>query len=113
MRAAPAVSVSIRRFGAARGAIAFACTAAASAWLAWTVLWMRHEPSWYLVVAAFAVCLAIGLGASTLTSEAARLRWDGESWHLGPLDVASGPTGPSRGRIDVAVDLGAWMLLRF
>ncbi len=36
------------------------------------------------------------------------LRWDTQCWHLSPGD---GP--PQAGRLNVHVDLGVWMLLRF
>ena len=39
------------------------------------------------------------------------LRWDGSFWHLGPPGTEGDE--PAAGQVDVAVDLGAWMLLRF
>ncbi len=38
----------------------------------------------------------------------ARLRWDGRAWSL-----ARGAAAPAEGSLVVALDLGAWMLLRF
>jgi hypothetical protein len=39
------------------------------------------------------------------------LRWDGQLWHIG-LQDATGQE-PLPGSVDVTVDLGAWILLRF
>lgn len=113
MRAAPAVSIAISRFGLARAALAFVGTAAGAALLAWLVLWMRHAPSWSLAIAVGALCLAVGLAGFRLVPRAACLRWDGERWHLGPAGKADRQTESTCGDIDVAVDLGGWMLLRF
>jgi hypothetical protein len=50
------------------------------------------------------VCAALGLRAGP----ASALRWDGRSWWF-----SSGNERALAGDVGVAIDLGAWMLLRF
>ena len=56
--------------------------------------------------------VALALGGSVvhlLTAAPAGLRWTGAAWELLPATGA----GPVRGSATVALDFGAWMLLRF
>ncbi|WP_128002022.1 hypothetical protein [Piscinibacter defluvii] len=56
------------------------------------------------VLGTAAIVAAWGLRAAA----GARLRWDGRAWWLARRDRP-----PIEGRLVVALDLGAWMLLRF
>jgi hypothetical protein len=108
MRAAPAFQVSLRRFGAWRVAVLLLAALGVAAMTAWWLL--RESPMTAptsLAVALAALALAV-LGARCARIPAADLRWDGRVWHLGP---ASGDS--VSGELSVAIDLGAWMLLRF
>jgi len=58
--------------------------------------------------ASVAVMALMALGVSLAKTTAVDLRWDGRTWYLGP---AVGE--PVSGDLSVAIDLGAWMLLRF
>ena len=61
--------------------------------------------------AAALAALAAGLALSSLRPRRGHLRWSGARWQLASsTDPASQPT---HGAVTVALDLGAWMLLRF
>ncbi|MBC7482462.1 MAG: hypothetical protein H7337_11330 [Rhizobacter sp.] len=111
MRASPALHVSLRRFSAWRAAV-----------LALTLAGLVVTCAWLLGREAIPVAtLAVGMVCSTLALvclgfslgwvPAADLCWDGQGWSLKSLL----PIGadPVAGDILVAIDLGAWMLLRF
>jgi hypothetical protein len=53
----------------------------------------------------------LAAGASPLRCAGTSLRWDTRQWHLGPASTTGDE--PHSGRLAVAIDLGAWMLLRF
>ena len=108
MRAAPAFQVRLHRFGVWRSAVWLLAVLGLATIAAWLV---TREPPIHP-----GVWIAAILSAAALTGSAATLartppvdlRWDGLVWHLGP---SAG--GPVPGDVIVAVDLGAWMLLRF
>ena len=111
MRAAPAFQVSLLRFGWWRAAVLLLGLLGAAALLSW---WISREAAhgWpaSAIVAAGAVAIfggSIRLGRVRATS----LRWDGRCWHLGALDAAADDATP--GTLQVMIDLGPWMLLRF
>jgi hypothetical protein len=111
MRASPAFQVSIERVGVWRLGVGVLLAAAAASFVAWAVA-MTDRPRWLPMLLGGAACLAAVAAAATLLRFApTRLRWDLECWHLGP---ASPPGAPAaRGQVEVALDLGSWMLLRF
>jgi hypothetical protein len=101
VHAAPPVRVSL---GRSVGWVAFVstCVGLAAANLAAWVL-VRHE-------AAVALALGLGLVAAVLTAWAMQrspvptdLSWNGSEWQC----------AGSNGQVQVALDLDAWMLLRF
>jgi len=109
MRPAPAVSFLCADGGAWRGA------GAALAGLTAAVL-LRWGWSWLLPAQTLAPVAALGVGLSVAIfvwrrtgSAPRRLGWNTQVWQLTP--AAGGP--PQPGRVDVAIDLGPWMLLRF
>ena len=112
MRAAPALQVSLQRFGVWRGAVWGLAALAFITLAAWVITHERpHEPLievgvW--VSAALAAAAIAALAASTARMPPLDLRWDGRAWHLGPVRGDRVP-----GDLSVAIDLGAWMLLRF
>ena len=108
MRAAPTCQISLRRFGVWRSAV----LALAALGVAGTAAWLFTREAALLSPGSIAAVCATGLiaaaGASLTKMTAVDLRWDGLIWHLGP------PAGePIAGHVGVAIDLGAWMLLRF
>ena len=111
MRTAPALQVSLTRFGTWRAAVAVLTmlgTLTAAGWLVG-----REELAGVAKGVAMAVVAALvwGLGRSLMRLPARRLSWDGQCWAL--LDQVAGDAEPAAGDISVAIDLGPWMLLRF
>ena len=111
MRAAPAIQVSLRRFGQWRAAVLALGGLAIAALCAW----LNGRPS-PIDAGVFAVVGLSAMAIAALAVSLARvapmsLRWDGLAWHLADHDAAKGDALP--GDIDVAFDLGPWMLLRF
>ena len=111
MRTAPALQVSLTRFGIWRAAV-----------VVLTLLGMLTVTGWLtgqegLGAAAKGAAMAVvaallwGIGLSLLRLPARRLAWDGQCWTLG--EMGAGGTAPVTGDISVAIDLGPWMLLRF
>lgn len=111
MRASPAFQVSLRRFGIWRALVFSVATAAVLAVAAW-LLSANQAASLPMRGLAVTGALALWGCAGTLCrNPALSLRWDTQMWHLGPL--ATRGDEPWHGRVTIAVDLGAWMLLAF
>jgi len=108
MRAAPAIQVSLRRFGAWRGAVCTLTALGLAALAAWTSQLELPAAAPWLLTVAFAVPLVLAIAVALTRIPATELRWDGRCWHLG---AASGE--PVAGELRVEIDLGPWMLLRF
>ncbi|MFZ2650432.1 MAG: hypothetical protein WA210_10025 [Burkholderiaceae bacterium] len=65
---------------------------------------------------AFALALAaVGLGVSLWRIAPGTLKFDGSDWLLGNADADADAEGsePIAGDLEVCLDLGCWMLLRF
>ncbi len=108
MRAAPACQISLRRFGVWRSGVLALAALGVAVMAAWLITRESALLSPSSVAAACATLLLATAGASLAKMPAVDLRWDGLVWHLGP------PAGePIAGELRVAIDLGAWMLLRF
>lgn len=120
MRAAPAVHVSVTRFGAWRAAVGVVLA------LVWAVVgaWVLAHgqaiggapPPWVAGVATAALASASWLAAGLAASPACGLRWDGRSWFVSPIarsGVPSGVVDAVPGDVAVMIDLGPWLLLRF
>jgi hypothetical protein len=102
MRAAPALALTIERYGCWRVTVALLCAAAAAAVGAW------------LGAGRWAVAIGIVAAAGSLVTTrrtAVRLSWDGEQWALGLGPAPSGHVAVGRPR--VMIDIGPFMLLRF
>jgi len=110
MRASPAFLVVVHRFGAWRAGIGAVLVAALSALAAWAFLGERPSSTALMGVAAGSLPLLAG-AASLLRCRAFALRWDGRDWRL-EHGIGADENAPS-GELCVAIDLGAWMLLKF
>ena len=111
MRAAPAIQVSLNRFGAWRVAmlvLALLAGLTVVGWLAGQEALVGTRRGFAMFAAA---ALLLWLGVSLARVHAMELRWDGQCWALRPMLPAG--TDPVVGEISVAVDVGPWMLLRF
>jgi hypothetical protein len=111
MRAAPAVQVSTRHAGFSHAGVSLALLAAAGVLVAWLVL-RDAATARVLSIGATVLGLVVLSGAaSLLRAVPLSLRWDTQRWHCGP--VATAGEEPRAGEVDVALDLGDWMLLKF
>ena len=102
MRAAPALELTLQRFGVWRAALATLSAAAAASCTAWL-----GAGAWTLPVATAAA--ALSLFATRRAPQ--RLGWDGEGWQLA---TAVAPAGePLAGTLRAMIDLDGFLLLRF
>jgi len=111
MRASPTFQITIRRFGVWRCAIALVLLASVSSLVAFA---LAEGESTYvgIRVMALAASAAIVLaGATLMRRQAFSLRWDAQRWNLGPASSVGEEPWP--GQLEVSLDLGVWMLLRF
>jgi len=110
MHGAPPFQIDLDSRGgtAWRTAVGAACATAIACVGAWLVLseGMTFATQATVVAATF---VAVAGAATLLRAVARRLRFDGEIWWLEGRDGAA----PAPGQVQVAVDLGAFMLLRF
>jgi hypothetical protein len=109
MHATPDFRISVRHFGVWRVGSAVMGVAATAVACAWAALSLEGAGAW-LATAIACVGLVVTLALARPVA-AFSLRWDTQAWHLGP--ESSRGHEPRAGRIQVALDLGAWMLLRF
>lgn len=111
MRAAPQVDIEVVRFGVWRAATLALTAVVWAVMLAW---WWAHPapaPAWVIAVALLAM---LGAAAAALPSFLVRrvaLRGSAGRWQLAVDRGASRPA--VSGDLLVALDLGAWLLLRF
>ena len=109
MHASPPFHMTVHRYGVWR-AVAVCLVALTTAAMA---AWLIHSHVTTLVwsVLGLLVSASVAVLAHAWRLRAVSLRWDSQRWHLGP----STTTGhePDSGRLVVAMDFGAWMLLRF
>jgi hypothetical protein len=111
MQPSPSFTVEIRRFVAWRVVVVSIAALALASLGLWCLSGARPQ-----AVGALGALLAasvVAAAASLLLSVGpVRLHWDGRDWQLIPLRPAT-HAAPYVGRLDVALDLGSWMLLRF
>ena len=103
MRSAPATQVVL---GADRGwriAVALYCASAAAALVAWLFLLCGGTAGQAALAAPLAALLAAAFSPVYLPVPTGTLAWDGTEWHWQGCN----------GELDVVMDLGPWMLLRF
>ena len=109
MRAAPAFQISLTRFGVWRSGIAGLGLLGLVVLGAW---WVASERRAWVdgtsLVAAFAI---VALACSLLRVPPVALNWDGQTWWIRSPDHAV--DAARIGHLQVLVDLGPWMLLRF
>jgi hypothetical protein len=111
MHAPPPYQITLRRFGVWRGGCGGLMVSSLAAAAAWGPAAATVHPA--ALVAALTVWALASLALLVHLSRlaAVSLRWDGQSWHLGP--AASVGEEPLAGHLSISLDLGAWMLLRF
>ena len=112
MRGLPPLEVTVCRFGCWRAALLLLGAAALAVTAAWWLTAPLPRPHWATAVAAAAAGLALLPLAEAVRLRPFALRWDGERWHVGGPAPSAGRESRS-GRLQVALDLGDWLLLRF
>jgi hypothetical protein len=111
MHAAPPVRISLAPDARWHGFVALCAGLAAASFSAWIAAALAWPASSVMLVVGLAAVLAMAGAAWALRGGEARggvLNWDGAVWSWAP-----GSTQPIVGEPRVAIDLGAWMLLRF
>lgn len=111
MRASPAFQVVLDRFGVWQAAVFAAVLSGGIVMLAWLTSEQLSVPGTLRWVIAGVVLALLALGAAAARVAPVSLRWDGQLWHLGPPGSAGHE--PDSGRLQVVIDLGPWLLLRF
>ena len=111
MHAAPPVRIRVVTDRLAHGfALTCACMAAASV-TAWALSWTGANAEVIRLAVALAAATAAALGWLVLrrrADAAGLLTWDGACWQWAPAAGA-----PRQGTVQVMIDLGPWLLLRF
>jgi hypothetical protein len=118
MRTSPAFQCVLNRFGVWRASVAIVAAAGVVVLLAWLATRSEPTPPLGLVAWVGAILAVLALAASLMRLPAMTLRWDGQQWWLARLTsssraVAAAQMDAAVGELDVALDFGAWMLLRF
>jgi hypothetical protein len=108
MRAAPAVQVPSRESGPWRAAQALLVALAAIAAVSWAAGWGQVPAGWTVLAALVAGSAAAGGQAWAASAHPQVIGWDGARWWLAPAGRAR-----ATGHVRPALDLGAWMLVRF
>ena len=108
MHAPAEFQLTVSRFGAWRGSLAMSGLVVWGSAFAW---WAATERPLLSVACGFLLLACVAATASLMSL--ARLpgfvlRWDGGQWHLGGAACE-----PSAGSLQVAIDGGRWLLLKF
>ncbi|HET7795434.1 MAG TPA: hypothetical protein VFL64_18760 [Rhizobacter sp.] len=111
MHASPPFQMIVRRFGVWQAALVLLVCAAAMVLAAWAQRAIEVHLAAVCIALAVLVLSSVATLFHALHLRPASLRWDTQRWHLGPMATAGHE--PGAGRLMVALDLGAWMLLRF
>jgi hypothetical protein len=111
MHAPPSFQITVCRFGVWRVACAGLATLSFAVTAGWAISATRAHPAWLALSVFFLAAAFLGLLLQAWRLAPTSLRWDGQLWHVGPASTTG--QEPRSGRLVVALDLGAWMLLRF
>jgi len=112
MRASPPYLCRVARFGVWRCVVAFVTLADVGVMLAWVAT--RDERLSPIGIAAWccAAALIAALAASVAQARPLVLRWDGRQWWRIPPGRPFDPAAAIGCEIDIALDLGDWLMLR-
>ncbi len=111
MHAPPPFQITVCRFGVWRVACAGLAVVTWAVTAGWAMSVIQVHPAWLALSVTLLALGSIGLLLQVWHLAPTSLRWDGQFWHAGP--EATKGQEPQSGRLVVALDLGAWMLLRF
>ena len=110
MHGSPPCAITVARFPAWRAAVGAVTLAALASLAGWLLGSPLGESPWVRLGVAAAALATVALAVSLWRLPAVRLSWDGSQWSLAPVDRQAAAVP---GRLDVAVDLGSFLLLRF
>ncbi len=111
MRTSLACNVALRHFGVWRAAVGVLAFLSVSSLLAWTIAGRGQWPPAAMAAAAVAGIVVLVLAASLARVQAGTLRLESGCWTFAPAH--SSALEPQRGQVEVALDLGSFMLLSF
>ena len=109
MHGSPPCALTVARFGAWRAAVAALALAALASLIAWTLTSPLGGGTWARAGVVLAALATLALAASLWRQPAVGLRWDGLAWTVEWPASAH----PVSGRLEIAIDLGSFLLLRF
>ena len=110
MHGSPSCTITVTRFAAWRVAVAAVLLAALASLGAWLLGSPLGADAWVRAAVGAAALVSVGLAASLWRQPPVRLRWDGVAWAM----ASAADLGTERsGRLEVAIDLGSFLLLRF
>ena len=113
MHSAPAVTVTGDDGGRWRRAVHLSCLGVAAVALAWTALALHHGQAGLATLLYAAATLAgTTLAWRSVAAPPASLHWDGAQWWWAASTARPQPEQMA-GQIQVSVDAGRWLLLRF
>jgi hypothetical protein len=113
MRASPPIEISLNRYGWWHAAVAALVGATAAAVSAWLLAAAAQRSGWEVALVVACASIAIVLAASTARTSPVVLRWDGATWRVAQGAGAGTAQRVLEGALQVSIDLGPWMLLRF
>lgn len=111
MRGSPSCVIAVRRFALWRGLVVALAALSLAALLAWLVLAPAAQSVAVRVAASFLALALLAVAASLLRLPAVELSWDGVRWGCRQLEAAA--IAPATGELEVAIDLGSFLLIRF
>src|SRR5829696_3788252 len=109
MHGSPPCTITVARFAAWRVAVGAVALAALASLAAWAVGSPLAESPWVRAGVGVSALATLGIAASLWRQPVVRLRWDGLCWSLAR---AAGSASEVSGRMEVAIDLGSFLLLR-
>jgi hypothetical protein len=110
MRGSPPCLIAVRRFGIWRGLVSVVAVASTASLVGWLILTPAAQGIAVRVATGFAILASLALAWSLVRVPVAALRWDGSCWTFRDLASAGAPLA---GELEVAVDFGSFVLLRF
>ncbi len=111
MRTPLSCSVALRHFGVWRAAVGVLALLSVASLLGWAIAGRAQWPPEAIAAAAVAGMAAIGLAVSLARVEPGTLRLESGRWSFAPSRAAA--VEPQGGQVEVALDLGSFMLLSF
>ncbi len=111
MEAASAVRVTIQRFGVWNIALALICATALSVMVAWLVSRNEYLAGWRDIALIGSMLIGLAGAIDLARRQPVALRWDTERWHATDPSCSAGEIELSD--LQVVLDLGGWMLLKF